>query len=184
MVALPCPDVVACAWSPGGTTVLGMSTALLERETGTSTRLPTSAELREMSDEEVATGSRRNRINHPANRRAVPTREQNPYLGESLRRAKFRTGRELWPRRMEMGILVSTRTPDAAKVVATYPGFPSNRLWVLQEIMEIMALNYKGNADRVEEIMSDEFYRHRLDAIAEGREDDVYRELWFGGYNP
>ena len=170
-----------------------MSTAVLERGPATEDggflrRIPTSAELREMSDEEVRQGSRRHNENEPDLRvkwgHKRPTRGQNPYEGERLRRFKLETGRENRPRLVREGLWVSTRLPDAAKVAATYPGFPSSRLWVLQEILEIIASNSRGNADYSERMMSRRTSIHHLQAIAEGREDDVYRELWWGKARP
>lgn len=117
--------------------------------------------------------------------RVMPTREQDPYLGEYLRRAKKELGLGLRSRRIKGGEQVSTRMPDAAKVASTCPGFPSNRLWVLQEILEIMTNDtWHMEAAKIEDRMSRPINRRWLVAIAEGREDDVYRELWFGGYNP
>ena len=112
----------------------------------------------------------------------VPSREQNPYLGEMLRRLYTEQGDTITKNNPE---LLKAGHPSAEDVSRRLPGYPVERMDDLRELLHV--ISRVGVWARhphwiIEDLAHNKLNEPRdrwLRFVAEGRLDDVYREmLW------
>ena len=114
----------------------------------------------------------------------LPTREQDPYIGEWFRRTYTKLGDDIAAH--YSGYFENEgRRPSAGDVAEHLPGFPPGRMDDLRELLHVISrvgvwVDYPHRI--IEDLAHNKLNEPRdrwLRFVAEGRLDDVYREmLW------